>query len=156
MTRPASPHFALSRLTGGALFSDAAGRVLLVRPTYKTGWDIPGGYAEPGESPYAACVREVREELGIAPPIERQPLVVDWAPLDGEGDKTLFIFDGGTPTDDHLSRVAFVDGEVAETRFVAATDLDDYTPARLARRLRTALAAKATGRTIYAEHGDEA
>src|SRR5262245_11295641 len=90
-----APKFALARLAGGALFTDADGRVLLVRPTYKDYWDIPGGYAEPGESPRAACVREVQEELGIAPPIDSQPLVIDWAPLEGEGDKTLFVFDGG-------------------------------------------------------------
>lgn len=53
----------------GVLFLDAAGRVLLVRPTYKPGWEGPGGAIEQGESPLAACRREVREELGIAPPI---------------------------------------------------------------------------------------
>jgi mutator protein MutT len=29
-------------------------------------WDLPGGHVEPGESPDAALVRELREELGIA------------------------------------------------------------------------------------------
>jgi ADP-ribose pyrophosphatase YjhB (NUDIX family) len=61
------------------------------RPTYKDYWDIPGGYVEPGESPLGACRREIREELSIAPPIAGQPLVIDWAPADGEGDKILFI-----------------------------------------------------------------
>lgn len=31
-----------------------ARRVLLVKPAYKEGWDIPGGYVEPEESPRAA------------------------------------------------------------------------------------------------------
>ena len=70
------------------------GRVLLVRPTYKPHWDVPGGYVEPGESPTSACAREVREELGIEPMLGSL-LVVDWAPNAGEGDKMLFIFDGG-------------------------------------------------------------
>ncbi|MBX6722278.1 MAG: NUDIX hydrolase, partial [Dactylosporangium sp.] len=39
-------------------------RVLLVRPTYKPYWDIPGGYVQPGESPLAACKREIRASLG--------------------------------------------------------------------------------------------
>jgi 8-oxo-dGTP pyrophosphatase MutT (NUDIX family) len=153
---PDTPPVALSRLTGGALFLDAQGRVLLVRPTYKQGWDIPGGYAEPGESPLRACLREVREELDLTPNISGQPLVIDWAPADGEGDKTLFIFDGGTLTDQDLGHVTFADGELAELRFVNPADLDEYTPARLARRIRTAVAAKKEGRTIYAEHGNEA
>lgn len=57
---------ATPRVTAGALFSDEASRILLVRPTYKEHWDIPCGYVEPGESPLAACVREIGEELGLS------------------------------------------------------------------------------------------
>ena len=57
---------ATPRVAAGALFSDESGRVLLVKPTYKKTWDIPGGYVEPGESPRAACIREIREELGLS------------------------------------------------------------------------------------------
>ena len=81
-------------MAAGALFVDDAGRPLLVRPTYKDGWDLPGGYVEPGESPLAACRREVFEELGIRPAIGPL-LIVDWAPNEREGDKLLFVFDGG-------------------------------------------------------------
>ena len=85
---------ATPRVAAGVLFRDGAGRVLLVKPTYKQGWDIPGGYVEPGESPKQAALRELREELGISPAIGRL-LIVDWAPHPNEGDKLLFIFDGG-------------------------------------------------------------
>lgn len=71
--------FATPRVAAGALFLDAEGRVLLVHPTYKDTWDIPGGYVERGESPAAACQREILEELGI----DRAPArlaAVDWAP----------------------------------------------------------------------------
>jgi len=55
----------------GALFTDINGKVLLVVPTYKTVWEIPGGTIEANESPQQACKREVREELGIDVPIGR-------------------------------------------------------------------------------------
>lgn len=148
------PPMAQPRVAAGALFHDTAGRILLLRPTYKDFWDIPGGYVEPGESPHAACIREIREELGITPPLGRM-LVTDWAPADNEGDKILYIFDGGTLDEDDLTRIAFEDGEIAEFRYVALTDLGDLVPARLARRLHTAVAALHAGRTTYAEHGDE-
>ena len=51
-------------VAAGALFRDAGGRVLLVKPHYKAGWEIPGGMVEPGETPSEACAREVTEELG--------------------------------------------------------------------------------------------
>lgn len=56
-------------VVAGALI-DAAGRVLLQRrPPGKplAGlWEFPGGKVEPGESPEAALVRELDEELGVA------------------------------------------------------------------------------------------
>ena len=34
------------RVSAGALFRDAAGRILVVEPTYKDSWEIPGGIVE--------------------------------------------------------------------------------------------------------------
>ncbi|MET0362876.1 MAG: (deoxy)nucleoside triphosphate pyrophosphohydrolase [Sphingobium sp.] len=56
-------------LVVAAALVDADGRVLLQqRPEGKTMaglWEFPGGKIEPGESPEAALVRELKEELGI-------------------------------------------------------------------------------------------
>lgn len=50
------------------------GKILLVRHTYGAGKGmliIPGGYVKEGETPQAACVREVLEETGIRVAPER-------------------------------------------------------------------------------------
>lgn len=146
---------AAPRVAAGILFLDEAGRVFLVRPTYKPHWEIPGGFVEPGESPRAACVREVREELRLTVQTT-QLLVVDWAPAKGEGDKILFVFDGGILTDDVLASIVFGDGELDEWRFVDPARLDDYVPGRLSRRLRLAISARRRNAAAYAEHGVEA
>src|SRR3954452_22659213 len=104
VTANSLPTSATPRMAAGALFVDEAGRPLLVKPTYKDGWDLPGGYVEPGESPLAACRREVAEELGIFPTIGAL-LIVDWAPNEREGDKLLFVFDGGTLNDALLQSI---------------------------------------------------
>lgn len=70
---------ATKRVSSGLVCRDAAGRVLLVRPTYKPTWEVPGVAVEADESPSAAVGREVREELSISLPIGRL-LVIDWLP----------------------------------------------------------------------------
>lgn len=149
MTDPSST-FATPRVAAGALFLDGARRVLLVHPTYKDTWDIPGGYVERGESPAAACRREVAEELGL----DRQPhrlMSVDWAPHEREGDKLLFLFDGGDlGADEYLIRLDRA--ELDRWAWVDLDQLDEYVLPRIARRIRSA-AGNGTS-TGYLEHGE--
>ncbi|GAA3258727.1 NUDIX hydrolase [Nonomuraea helvata] len=148
-----APPFAQARAAAGALFFDNSGRVLLVRPTYKPSMDIPGGYVEPGETPYEACIREVQEELGIQPAIGRL-LVVDWAPLPKEGDKVLFVFDGGTLDGELLKQIRFVDNELSAYEFHPVEELDGLLIERLARRVKAAATARELGKTVYLEQGE--
>jgi len=48
-----------------ALIHDEAGRVLLVRKRGSRKFMQPGGKLDPGETPTAALVRELAEELGL-------------------------------------------------------------------------------------------
>lgn len=140
-----SENFATPRVAAGALFLDDQDRVLLVHPTYKDTWDIPGGYVERGESPAAACRRELKEELGLDRKSQRL-LAVDWAPSDSEGDKLLFLFDCGELGQD---RITLNDGELDRLEWVELARLDQYVIDRLARRIRSATA----GDARYLERG---
>ncbi|PJE95763.1 NUDIX hydrolase [Streptomyces carminius] len=53
------------------------GRVLLVFNRARRWWELPGGLIEPGESPRAAALRELREESGQRP--DRPPRFAGWA-----------------------------------------------------------------------------
>ncbi len=152
MSQSETPPMATPRVAAGAVFFDARGRVLLVQPTYKPHWEVPGGYVEPGESPAAACVREVREELGIDMDLG-QLLVVDWAPNPGEGDKLLFLFDGGDLHPEQEAGIVLDPAELSACAFTDRERFDELLIPRLTRRLHLAVEARSTSRAVYAEHG---
>ncbi|GIF66567.1 hypothetical protein Ais01nite_46020 [Asanoa ishikariensis] len=138
------------RAAAGVLFRDSAGGVLLVRPTYKTGWEVPGGSVEADESPLAAARREVREELGVDFPVGRL-LVVDWVAADGPWDAGLmFLFDGGTVSPAAVASIVLPPDELSGFEFVALASLDGFLRPRLARRVREALL---TEGGVYLEGG---
>ncbi|MFJ2771190.1 NUDIX domain-containing protein [Streptomyces sp. NPDC087300] len=140
------------RMAAGALFFDDADRVLLVDPSYKDYRDVPGGYVENGESPLQACVREVQEELGIKPAIGRL-LVVDWAPNPGEGDKVLYLFDGGRLNADECRHIELQADELRGYAFYDVGELSEHTIPRLVRRITAGIEARSYDSTAYLEHG---
>ena len=55
-------------LTVDAVISDERGRVLVMErgtEPFRGSWVLPGGLVDPGETVEQACIREVREELGL-------------------------------------------------------------------------------------------
>ncbi|WP_291418201.1 NUDIX hydrolase [Actinophytocola sp.] len=143
---------AVAGCAAGALFFDDEGRVLVVEPTYKPRWEIPGGMVEPGETPHEGCVREVAEELGLSVAVGRL-LVVDWAPHPDHGDKVLFVFDGGPLRAAAVAAIRLPADELAAYAFVAGDEVGEWLPPRLTRRVTEALRARADGITRYLENG---
>jgi 8-oxo-dGTP diphosphatase len=150
LTQDPAGRFATPRIASGALFVNQD-QILLVRKTYGNTWDIPGGYVDRGESPASACLRELREELGLSRTVKRL-LVNDWAPNDNEGDKILYIFDCGELGQDeydiHLDCV-----EVDKIEWVGVEGIARFVIPRLVRRLTSAYHAYISGVTLYLEHG---
>jgi 8-oxo-dGTP diphosphatase len=139
-------------VAAGVLFFDDADRILLVQPTYKDYWDVPGGYVETGETPAQAAAREIREELGIETTVGPL-LVADWAPHPDEGDKLLFVFNGGTLTAEKLGAIRLQTDELASYALRDPAEAVTLLIPRLGRRMAAAIDAHHTGRTTYLEHG---
>lgn len=70
----------------GAIISDAAGRLLLIKRGHEPGkglWSLPGGRVEAGETDEQAVAREVREETGLTVAVGQLAGAVRWAGPDG-------------------------------------------------------------------------
>lgn len=61
---------ALAPLTHALVVARHAGRNLLVFNRHRQNWELAGGMIDPGESPRACAVRELREESGLICPSE--------------------------------------------------------------------------------------
>lgn len=69
-----------------AVIQDDDGRVLMALRDRPPIWNLPGGSVEPGETPWDAVAREVREEVGLDVAVTRLAGVYDRSP---DGDPVL-------------------------------------------------------------------
>ena len=141
------------RLVAGVLFRDKRRRVLLVQPSYKPNWEIPGGAVEDGEPPWAAASRELVEELGLDRPAGRL-LVVDYVqPQDSRPEGVVFIFDGGMLDESDVVGMVFPDEEILSAGFYTLAEVRDRVKPLLADRIVAALQAVEQGVTAQCEQG---
>jgi ADP-ribose pyrophosphatase YjhB (NUDIX family) len=84
------------RVGAGVAIVDENLRILLVEPTYKDNWEVPGGLVELDESPRQGVRRECLEELGLDVEIGRL-LVIDWV-IQGRtpGDGLMLMYAAGS------------------------------------------------------------
>jgi 8-oxo-dGTP diphosphatase len=142
----------------GVLYVDDTGRVLLVHPSYKPYWDLPGGIIEPGESPRDAARRELHEKLGCQALPVGDLLVVDFLPAkDGRPASMRYVF--GCLWNSPSGAVPF-DIQPGEIDAWAWSTPEQQTERQLeapilARRVAAARAALYGKQTVYLENGFE-
>ncbi|MFE9609693.1 NUDIX domain-containing protein [Streptomyces sp. NPDC006012] len=149
-----TPEPTTETLAAGVLLFDDQDRVLLVDPTYKPGWEFPGGVVEPGEAPARAGMREVAEETGLRLAEVPRLLVVDWespAPP-GYGGLRL-LFDGGRLAPAEAGSLLLPGPELRAWRFVTEEEAAELLPPVRYERLRWALRARERGAALYLEAG---
>jgi len=136
--------------SAGALVRGRKGRLLILKPTYKGGWTIPGGVVEIGESPWDACRRETKEECGLD--VTRGRLVcVDFLhPRPGRPGGMRFLFDCGVVDDAVLDTVVIQPVEIAESRVLPIDTALPLLSGPVRRRVR---AGWKTKRVRYLEDG---
>ncbi|MFE6490714.1 NUDIX domain-containing protein [Streptomyces sp. NPDC057748] len=143
-----------------ALVTDELGRVLLVKPTYRRQWLLPGGGAEPGEGPGQVFLREVHEEIGLL----RKPgrvLAVNWVapghpdvaadlPFPGE---VRYVLDGGTLTEQDIAALRLPSDELHGYEFLDSRAAAERMIPVDAQSMLAALRARLSGTTAHLDGG---
>lgn len=137
--------------SAGAMIRDPGGRLLILKPTYKKGWTIPGGQIDSdGESPWDACRRETREECGLD--VERARLAcVDYLPpKPSRPGGVRFLFDCGTLPESAFDSVSLQAEEIEGWRLAELDEALELLSGPLRRRI-----SRCAGRSkfIYLEDG---
>jgi 8-oxo-dGTP pyrophosphatase MutT (NUDIX family) len=118
-----------------ALVIDGQGRVFLVKHSYVSGWHLPGGGVEAGETLVQALARELREECNIELTAPAQLHGIFFNDRDSRRDHVaLFVV-----RDFRQSAAPVPDHEIVAHGFFAVGDLPDATTAGTRARLREVL-----------------
>ncbi len=138
-------------VSAGALIFDRKGRLLILKPTYKSGWTIPGGVMEAdGESPWQACQREVREECGLTVLTGRLACMDFRRQRPGRPGGIRYLFDCGRLDEAALGEIVLQSEEISEFRFVRLGEALTLLRGPIRRRVRAARGAKSA---VYLEDG---
>lgn len=137
--------------SAGAMIFDAEGHILVLKPTYKRGWTVPGGVMEAdGETPWEACRREVLEETGLEVRAGRLACVDFLRPREGRTGGIRFLFDCGRLGASEVAQIVLQSEEISEHRFVDVAEALTILSGPLRRRVGAAQKSK---RFVYLEDG---
>jgi 8-oxo-dGTP pyrophosphatase MutT (NUDIX family) len=146
--------FELPRIpaSAGALIRNVAGQLLILKPTYKSGWTIPGGQLEEdGETPWEGCRREVLEETGLTVASGRLACVDFLRPRLRRPGGLRFLFDCGSLDAGAEDGVVLQVEEISECRWASPEEADRSLSGPVGRRVGQALIH--AGGTVYLEDG---
>lgn len=131
--------FPRRRCSAGGIIRDQQGRILVVKPSYRAGWLLPGGLVEARETPANALRRETVEEVGIMPTLVRL-LCIDLLPPDkGFSESVHFLFECERVHTDGNPCLPTDGTEILEARFLIPTQAMELLIAPIRRRLGTVL-----------------
>lgn len=112
--------------------------ILIVKPSYKDGWSLPGGAVNKNESPRDGAIREMIEEIGDCADVGSL-VSIEYEPRNEvHSDMVHYLFmatikPGIDPKPDGV--------EIIDARWIAISNMDSYIPHGLAACVRGGLTA---------------
>jgi len=126
--------------SGAFIFNDQ-NQLLILKPSYKDGWNLPGGVTDEFESPYQTVIRECKEETNLN--IEIKDLVlVDYIQeiiKDKKYDHVEFYF---TVIVENISDIQIDNEEIIDYKFIDIKEAKDFLSPKYNQRLQAVLQAQ--------------
>ena len=126
--------------SGAFIFNDQD-QLLILKPSYKDGWNLPGGVTDEFESPYQTVIRECKEETNLN--IEIQDLVlVDYIQeiiKDKKYDHVEFYF---TVIVENISNIQIDNEEIIDYKFIDIKEAEDFLSPKYYQKLQAVLTAQ--------------
>jgi 8-oxo-dGTP diphosphatase len=141
----------MKRMAICAIIRNAEDELLIVEPTYRNDWLLPGGIIEENESPREACEREIKEELGIDIKISRILCIEYQSAHSSKTESVQFIADGGIISDYEISKIQIQQSELKSYQFLKIESTKNILNTLLSARLEFAFKALESNSTIYIE-----
>jgi len=142
--------FPTKRISVSGIIRDQSGKILIVKPSYRDGWLLPGGVVEPNESPVDALKREIHEELGITVTIGKLKCT-DYVLAHRQYHESIHLmFDCGMLNRAEIEMLRVDGREILDFRLADSVDAINHLVPSLASRLKSV----ETGRTGYFQNGN--
>ncbi len=126
--------------------------ILIVEPTYRQDWLLPGGVIEVDESPVEACEREILEELGITLHISDMLCIEYQSQHSNKTESLQFIANGGIIDDQPISAITIREQELQSYEFASERVAQEKLNRLLWERMQFAFQGLREHRTIYIEN----
>ncbi len=143
------------RMAASAICFNEQGNLLIVKPTYRDYWLLPGGCVEEDESPREACLRELKEELNISVTLERL-VGIDYLSRENEETECMqFAFYGEVLSQAQIKAITLPTSELSEYCFSPLQEVFLILSPKLAKGLPYYLQALHKNTIVYLEDGRE-
>lgn len=143
------------RVSVGTLFFDKAGKLLIVKPTYKNNWILVGGTVDKNESPMQAALRETKEELNLK--VKNLKLLsIEYKKFDTYKNEALFfLFYGGHLSAKEISQIKLPADELENYQFVAIAKAKKLLSLTAGSKLADCMKAIKSKKIVYHENGQK-
>lgn len=141
------------RMGSGIILLNKHKEILITKSPYRDYWTVPGGTVDKNESPRRACIREIKEEIGLDI-LDVRFMCVDYQNNSEKGESLQFLFYGGILTQEQINSITLQEEEISEYTFLPLLEAQKLLGKLLGIRIEKCLEAYKKNQALYLENAE--